>query len=109
MGRAVPREASTFTLREHGFAFGFGHPTVFVHCALPYAPLLYRSPPEGGTTNLRRLKAVLRTLRHWQTDKDLSGVRDAESLAKLPAEEQEAWKQLWAEVGKLLEKASGKE
>ncbi len=50
---------------------------------------------------------VQKTLRHWQTDK--SGVRDPESLAKLPVEEQEAWKQLWAEVETVLKKASGKE
>ncbi len=49
-----------------------------------------------------------KTLRHWQTDKDLSGVRDPESLAKLPAEEQEAWQQFWAEVEAVLKKASGK-
>ncbi len=47
---------------------------------------------------------VQNTLRHWQTDKDLSGVRDEKELAKLPAEEQETWKQLWAEVEALVDK-----
>ncbi len=51
-----------------------------------------------------------KTLRHWQTDKDLSGVRDEKELAKLPAEEEQAaWKQFWAEVEAVLKKASGKE
>ncbi len=36
----------------------------------------------------------------------LASVRDAQSLAKLPAEEQEAWKQFWAEVEAVLKKAN---
>jgi tetratricopeptide (TPR) repeat protein/tRNA A-37 threonylcarbamoyl transferase component Bud32 len=42
-------------------------------------------------------------LRHWQRDPDLAGVR-GEALAKLPDAEAAAWKQLWAEVGNLLER-----
>jgi tetratricopeptide (TPR) repeat protein len=48
---------------------------------------------------------VLRVLRHWQKDTDLAGLRDKEALAKLPAEEQKALAQLWAEVAALLKKA----
>jgi serine/threonine-protein kinase len=44
-------------------------------------------------------------LKHWQQDRDLAGLRDAAALAKLPAEEQEAWTQLWADVAALLNKA----
>jgi hypothetical protein len=33
-------------------------------------------------------------------------VRDAKALAKLPAEEQEAWRILWADVAELLKKAA---
>jgi hypothetical protein len=43
------------------------------------------------------------TLKRWQQDSDLASLRDA--LAKLPAEEQEAWTQLWAEVAALLKQA----
>ena len=47
-----------------------------------------------------------KTLRHWQKDADLASVRDKEVLAKLPAAERPAWQQLWADVAKLLKKAS---
>jgi tetratricopeptide (TPR) repeat protein len=46
------------------------------------------------------------TLRYWQRDPALVGVRDAHALAKLPAEEQEACRQLWAEVAALQKKAT---
>jgi serine/threonine-protein kinase len=49
--------------------------------------------------------AVLRTLRHWQKDADLAGIRDTMALAKLPAQEQKACTQLWADVAALLKKA----
>ncbi len=39
---------------------------------------------------------------HWQQDTDLSGLRDKGAVAKLPAEEQQACRQLWAEVEALL-------
>jgi tetratricopeptide (TPR) repeat protein len=44
-------------------------------------------------------------LKHWQQDTDLAGLRGATALAKIPAEEQEAWTQLWADVAALLKKA----
>jgi tetratricopeptide (TPR) repeat protein len=43
-------------------------------------------------------------LAHWQKDPDLAGIRDAMPLAKLPAEEQKAFAQLWADVATLLKK-----
>ena len=46
------------------------------------------------------------TLRHWQQDTDLAGIRDAAALAKLPADEQKAFTQLWADVAALLKKAN---
>ena len=45
-------------------------------------------------------------MRHWQKDTDLAGIRDAAALAKLPADEQKAFTQLWADVGALLKKAN---
>ncbi len=53
-----------------------------------------------------------RYLRHWQEDRDLVGVRDPGELAKLPPDEQAAWKALWDEVasrradGRLRENSS---
>ncbi len=48
---------------------------------------------------------VARTLRHWQVDTDLAGVRDAAALAKLPEAERKDWQALWADVDALLKKA----
>jgi hypothetical protein len=45
--------------------------------------------------------AAAQRLRHWQADPDLASTRDA-ALAKLPAEEQAAWRQLWADVAAQL-------
>ena len=47
----------------------------------------------------------MKTLRHWQKDTDLAGIRDGGALAKLPAPEQKAFAQLWADVAALLKKA----
>ena len=45
---------------------------------------------------------------HWQEDADLAGVRDADALAKLPPDEQDAWRKLWADVDAVLKKAQTK-
>ena len=42
---------------------------------------------------------------HWRRDSDLAGLRDAAALAKLPAEAQKAFAQLWAAVAATLQKA----
>ena len=44
-------------------------------------------------------------LAHWLRDGDLGSVRGADALAKLPAEERQAWAKLWADVEALLRKA----
>jgi hypothetical protein len=46
--------------------------------------------------------AVQRTLRHWQRDPDLAGLRDAAALARLPEAEQVACRQLWIDVARAL-------
>ncbi len=48
--------------------------------------------------------ALTQTLRHWQKDPDLAGVRD--DLAGLPSSEQVAWRQLWADVMTLQQRAA---
>jgi serine/threonine-protein kinase len=57
---------------------------------------------EGGKPNER--STVRATLRHWRVDPDLAGLRDPEQVKHLPADEQPACRQLWDEVGALLEK-----
>jgi hypothetical protein len=51
---------------------------------------------------------VQQRLKHWQADSDLAGLRAPGALAKLPPEEQEACRQLWAEVEAVLRKAEAK-
>jgi serine/threonine-protein kinase len=41
---------------------------------------------------------LAKVLRHWQRDPDLSGIRDETALARLAADEQQAFRALWAEV-----------
>src|SRR5262249_8034854 len=48
---------------------------------------------------------VQKTLRHWQADRDLAGIRESEALAQLPAAEREACHQLWTQVDALLRQA----
>ena len=58
---------------------------------------------ESGPSRAR--PAIIEVLNHWKQDSDLASVRDALALAKLPEEEQKAWRALWAEVQSLLERA----
>jgi serine/threonine-protein kinase len=59
---------------------------------------------ESGKSTERQV--VQNRLRHWQQDSDLAGLRDAAALAKLPAEEQDACLQLWADVKALLKQVA---
>jgi serine/threonine protein kinase/formylglycine-generating enzyme required for sulfatase activity/tetratricopeptide (TPR) repeat protein len=51
---------------------------------------------EAGAPQNR--PAVVQALSRWKRDGDLADVRDVESRAKLPANEQTKWQALWAEV-----------
>src|SRR5262249_52213844 len=50
---------------------------------------------------------VQEKVRHWQWDPSLIGLRDPADVAKLPADERQACRQLWAEVEALLARADG--
>src|SRR5262249_26019208 len=50
-------------------------------------------------------EVVARELRHWQRDADLAGLRDEDALARLPAQEREMCRRLWADVAALLARA----
>jgi serine/threonine protein kinase/Flp pilus assembly protein TadD len=63
----------------------------------------YRERLESGNSENRRL--ARQRLRHWQRDEDLASLRDPAAVAKLPADEQQACNQLWAEVKTLLNTA----
>jgi tetratricopeptide (TPR) repeat protein len=47
---------------------------------------------------------VADSLRHWQHDPDLAGLRNA-AITELPATERDAWKKLWSDVQALLQKS----
>jgi tetratricopeptide (TPR) repeat protein len=67
----------------------------------------YRHLLESGRPRDRQL--VRQRLEGWQGDHDLAGLRDLAAMVRLPGEEQEACKQLWAEVQALLIKAAAAE
>jgi serine/threonine-protein kinase len=56
--------------------------------------------------NAQTMTQVRQTMRHWQTDGDLAGVRAKDALARLPDKERKQWEQLWAEVDALVRRAS---
>jgi tetratricopeptide (TPR) repeat protein len=56
----------------------------------------------------REAAAARAVLLHWQKDSDLAGLRDADALDKLSAQERQACASLWADVTALLHKVRGK-
>jgi tetratricopeptide (TPR) repeat protein len=48
---------------------------------------------------------VLETMKHWQQDSDLNGIRDEAALGELSPQERAAFAQLWADVAALLKNA----
>jgi hypothetical protein len=61
---------------------------------------LWHKQADSGKAESRA--EAQRTLRHWQQDNDLAGVRDKQALAALPADERAQWQKLWADVADLL-------
>jgi hypothetical protein len=47
-------------------------------------------------------------IQHWQKDPDLAAIRDPAAVAKLPADEKEGCKKLWANTAALLKKVEEK-
>jgi eukaryotic-like serine/threonine-protein kinase len=45
---------------------------------------------------------VQHMMKHWRQDPDLAGVRDPDRLAKLSADERQAWAQLWEQANELV-------
>ncbi len=64
---------------------------------------LWRQQRKSG--NAQDLQRLIETLAHWQRDSDLIFGRDARELAKLPEDEREPWRELWADVARLLMEA----
>jgi tetratricopeptide (TPR) repeat protein len=60
-----------------------------------WAERLRSGPPEARA-------AMEQTLARLQQEPDLAGIRDADSLARLPEDERKAFEQLWSDVAVLL-------
>jgi serine/threonine protein kinase/tetratricopeptide (TPR) repeat protein len=60
---------------------------------------------QAAKDDPKERERVRQTLKHWQTDIDLTGLREQEAVAQLPAGEREAWREFWAEVEALLQQA----
>jgi serine/threonine-protein kinase len=51
---------------------------------------------------------VRQSLAHWQQDADLAPVRDRAALDRLPDDERDAWRRMWADVQALLKQVQDK-
>jgi serine/threonine-protein kinase len=58
---------------------------------------------QAGPSQARPV--IAQTLKHWQQDADLAGVRDRAALSALPERERQDWQALWARVEALLQRA----
>ncbi len=55
---------------------------------------------ESASAEQRQVVAA--TLKHWQEDSDLAGIRDEAELAKFPESERTAFETLWNQVAELI-------
>ena len=55
--------------------------------------------------NVKTAVLVQKRLQYWQSDTDLSSVREVKALAKLPKAERQDWQLLWTDVAKLHKQA----
>ncbi|WP_165230636.1 WD40 repeat domain-containing serine/threonine protein kinase [Aquisphaera insulae] len=55
-----------------------------------------------GSAPPRDLPDMAQAFRFWKEDPYLAGIREAETLARLPSGEQKSWEKLWADVDSLL-------
>ena len=89
-----PDDASRVKLRRH--ALGWLEAELDA-----WSKILESGPPQAR-------QSAASTLKHWKEDPDLVGIRDEDSLAKLPDQERAVFEQLWKEVDGLLAKVEGR-
>jgi tetratricopeptide (TPR) repeat protein len=63
---------------------------------------------HAGSADPKVRDAMLKSLKHWQTDSDLARIRDNDSLNKLPEAERDGFRKLWDDVAALLTKVQAK-
>ena len=66
-------------------------------------------PPERASELDMMRQAAEKVLQHWQRDPDFAQVREVAALKRLPEAERQGWRDLWAEVARLLLQAQNKE
>jgi tetratricopeptide (TPR) repeat protein len=66
--------------------------------------LAARAKQLAGATPSER-ERIGQALRQWRTAPELAGVRDTDALAKMPADESKLWRQLWANVDRVLKRS----
>lgn len=64
----------------------------------------YDKQLETGPPEVR--SAIVRTLQQWQAQPDLAGLREADSISKLPEDEQQLLRTFWADCDRLLKRAA---
>jgi serine/threonine-protein kinase len=57
------------------------------------------------TANPKQRAAIAQTLKHWQDDTDLAGVREPKAIDALPESERDGWRTLWKNVAEALARA----
>jgi serine/threonine-protein kinase len=62
----------------------------------------------AGRDDAQSKAAIAETMRRWQTDDDLAGVRAQAALKSLPDAERQQWNKLWADVEALRKTASNR-
>ena len=67
---------------------------------------IYGKLLDGGNPQVRTL--IQQRLQHWQSDADLSGLRDKDAVAQLPDQERQACEKLWADLAALQKKIEHK-
>jgi hypothetical protein len=65
----------------------------------------------GDLAAIRKLAAIDRAyvpglMQHWLGNPDLASVREPTALEKLPPDEREAWRKLWADVRELRDRSA---
>lgn len=66
---------------------------------------LWAKKLDGGPSSDRA--AVQQMMTYWRRDSDLAGVRDPDSLSRLPETERKEWQALWEDVEALLQRVQG--
>jgi hypothetical protein len=67
------------------------------------ASALFPGRLDAATANR---EAVHKAMNHWLSDADLAGIRDDQWLDKLPADEREQWRKLWADVRSVRDRTA---